>query len=66
VQEAYSLTGEADYLLKMALPDLKRLSTILTDVLLRHEAVAHVRSSVVLQRLKDTARLPLGHVKATP
>jgi len=64
VQEAYALTGEADYLVKMALPDLKTLSSILNDVLMPHESVAHVRSSVVLQRLKETARLPLKHVKS--
>src|SRR6476660_9194347 len=29
VQEAYSMTGEADYLLKLAVPDLKALSRIL-------------------------------------
>jgi DNA-binding Lrp family transcriptional regulator len=62
VQEAYSLTGEADYLLKIVVPDLKILSRILNDVLLPHESVAHVRSSIVLDRLKHTNRLPLRHV----
>jgi DNA-binding Lrp family transcriptional regulator len=61
VQEAYSLTGEADYLLKIVVPDLKTLSRILNDVFLPHESVAHVRSSIVLDRLKHTNRLPLGH-----
>ena len=62
VQEAYSLTGEADYLVKLAVPDLKALSHILNDVFLPHESVAHVRSSIVLDRLKQTMRLPLGHL----
>jgi DNA-binding Lrp family transcriptional regulator len=62
VQEAYSLTGEADYLIKMALPDLTALSRILSDVFLPHTSVAHVRSSVVLDRLKQTTRLPLRHL----
>jgi DNA-binding Lrp family transcriptional regulator len=62
VQEAYSLTGEADYLVKMALPDLAALSRILSDVFLPHESVAHVRSSIVLDRLKQTMRLPLRHL----
>src|SRR5215470_5316490 len=43
VQEAYSLTGEADYLVKMAVPDLKTLSRIVSDVFLAHHSVAHVR-----------------------
>jgi DNA-binding Lrp family transcriptional regulator len=62
VQEAYSLTGEADYLVKMAVPDLAALSRILNDVFLPHESVAHVRSSIVLDRLKQTTRLPLRHL----
>jgi DNA-binding Lrp family transcriptional regulator len=59
IQEAYSLTGETDYLLKMVLPDLKSLAATVNDRLLAHDTVAHVRSSVVLDRLKETARLPL-------
>jgi len=69
VQEAYSLTGEADYLLKVTVQDLKALARILNDVLLRHESVAHVRTSVVLERLKQSTSLPLSHLlksSATP
>jgi DNA-binding Lrp family transcriptional regulator len=66
VQEAYSLTGEADYLVKIAVVDLKALSRILNDVLLAHGSVAHVHSAIVLDRLKKTARLPLTHLRATP
>jgi len=62
VQEAYALTGEADYLVKMAVPDLAALSRILNEVFLPHESVAHVRSSIVLDRLKQTLRLPLRHL----
>ncbi len=62
VQEAYSLTGAADYVLKLVVEDLQALSRILNDVLLPHQSVAHVRSSIVLDRLKQTTRLPLGHL----
>ncbi len=62
VQEAFSLTGEADYLVKMVVPDLKTLSRIISEVLLPHRSVAHVRSSVVLDRVKQTTRLPLRHL----
>jgi DNA-binding Lrp family transcriptional regulator len=62
VQEAYSLTGEADYLVKIAVPHLKALSHVLNDVFLPHESVAHLRSSIVLDRLKQTTRLPLRHL----
>jgi DNA-binding Lrp family transcriptional regulator len=63
VQEAYSLTGEADYLVKLAVPDLKALSRILSDVFLAHGSVAHVHSAIALDRLKKTARLPLTHLR---
>ena len=62
VLEAYSLTGEADYLVKIAVPTLKDLSHLLAEVFLPHPSVAHLRSSIVLDRLKQTGSLPLGHV----
>jgi DNA-binding Lrp family transcriptional regulator len=64
VQEAYSLTGDADYLLKIILRDLKSLSDIVNNVLMPHPSIAHVRSSIVLDRLKATTKLPLGNVRA--
>ena len=60
IQEAYSMTGDADYLLKVVLHDLKNLSDIVNNVLMPHQSVAHVRSSIVLNRLKETSRLPLA------
>jgi len=59
IQEAYALTGDSDYLLKVVLRDLKSLSDIVNDVLMPHQSVAHVRSSIVLDRLKQSAKLPL-------
>jgi len=63
IQEAYSLTGDADYLLKAVLRDLKGLSDLVNNVLMPHPSVAHVRSSIVLDRLKETSRLPLKAVR---
>jgi DNA-binding Lrp family transcriptional regulator len=62
VQEAFSLTGEADYLVKLAVPDLKTLARIIGTILLPHRSVAHVRSSIVLDRVKQTTRLPLRYL----
>ena len=59
ILEAYALTGDADYLLKAVLPDLRSLSELVNDVLLPHPSVARVRSSVVLERLKQSPNLPL-------
>lgn len=64
VQEAFAVTGEADYLIKMIVPDLPALARILNEVFLPHESVAQVRSSIALTRLKDSPLLPLaGHLK---
>jgi len=62
VQEAYALTGTADYLVKLVVPDLKALANILNDVFLPHASIQHVHSSIVLDRLKQTSCLPLGHI----
>ena len=59
VQEAYATTGDTDYVLKIVVPDLKDLSVLLNEILLPHESVARLRSSIVLDRLKETAWLPL-------
>jgi DNA-binding Lrp family transcriptional regulator len=59
VQEAHALTGEMDYVLKIVTPDLKALADFVNDVLLPHESVQHVKTSIVLQTLKETGALPL-------
>src|SRR6201989_1612683 len=59
IQEAYSLTGDADYVLKAVLRDLKGLSNLVNDVLMPHQSVGDVRSSLVLDPLKESTKLPL-------
>jgi DNA-binding Lrp family transcriptional regulator len=59
VQEAYALTGEMDYVLKVVTPDLRSLSDFVNEILLPHESVQHVKTAIVLQTLKETAELPL-------
>ena len=59
VLEAHALTGEADYLLKVAVGDLKALSQLVNEVLLPHESVARVRSEIALDTLKEPGVLPL-------
>jgi DNA-binding Lrp family transcriptional regulator len=62
IQEAYALSGETDYMLKAIVPDLKSLSHLINDRLLGHSTVSRVCSSIVLERLKATSRLPLARV----
>ncbi|XYK78942.1 MAG: Lrp/AsnC family transcriptional regulator [Labrenzia sp.] len=59
VQEAHTLTGDVDYMLKVVVRDLKALSRIVNDELLPQEAVQHVKSSIAMDTLKDDNLLPL-------
>lgn len=59
VLEAYALTGEMDYHLKVATRGLAGLSRFVNDVLLPHDSVQHVKTSIVLDTLKSFDGLPL-------
>ncbi|MGV6812904.1 MAG: Lrp/AsnC family transcriptional regulator [Brevirhabdus sp.] len=56
---AWTLTGEADYLLRVYCTDLGALNALIHDVLLRHPSVARVHSQIVMDQLKTDAPLPL-------
>lgn len=56
---AWTLTGEADYLLRVWCADLPELNRIIHHVLLPHPAVARVQSQIVMDQLKTDAPLPL-------
>jgi DNA-binding Lrp family transcriptional regulator len=62
ILDAYTLTGDADYLLRVVTTDLAALSRFVSDVLLPHGTVARVESRIVLDRLKQDGPLPLGRV----
>jgi len=59
VLEAYALTGEMDYHLKVVTRGLADLSRFVNDVLLPHESVQHVKTSIVLDTLKTFEGLPV-------
>ena len=59
VQEAHSMTGDMDYLVKVTVADLAALSQFINDVLLPHEAVHQVHSTIVLNTIKRNGGLPL-------
>jgi DNA-binding Lrp family transcriptional regulator len=63
VQEAFSVAGDADYVLKVVVSDVQSLSALISDVLLPHRSVAHVKSSIVLGIVKSGADLPLPEAK---
>ncbi|WDZ76170.1 Lrp/AsnC family transcriptional regulator [Ensifer adhaerens] len=59
VLEAYALTGEMDYHLRVVTPDLAGLSRFVNDVLLPHDSVQHVKTSIVLETLKSFEGVPI-------
>lgn len=56
---AWTLTGEADYLLRIHCADLAALNRLVQQVLLPHPAVSRVQSQIVLERIKPDAPLPV-------
>lgn len=56
---AWTLTGEFDYLLRVAARDLADLNRVVQDVLLPHAAVARVQSRIVMERVKSDAPAPI-------
>lgn len=59
VQECQSLTGEADYLLKVVVSDLKRFADFMSEHLMKAPEVANIRSSIVLESIKETGAYPV-------
>ncbi len=59
IQACYTLTGESDYLVRAVVSDLAGLQALINDTLLPHQAIAQVRSNIVLEELKSGDRLPL-------
>ena len=56
---AWTLTGEADYLLRIYCKDLAALNNLVQQVLLPHPAVSRVQSQIVMERVKPDAPLPI-------
>lgn len=59
ILDAYSVTGEADFVLRIVAPDLAGFADFVSARLLRQEGIRSVRSSIVLHRIKQTTALPL-------
>lgn len=55
---AWTLTGEADYLLRVYCEDLGALNRLIHHILLPDPAVARVQSQIVMDRLKEDSPLP--------
>ncbi|MCX7566389.1 Lrp/AsnC family transcriptional regulator [Sulfitobacter sp. F26169L] len=58
IVSAWTMTGDADYLLRVYCEDLPALNRLIHEVLLPHKAVARVQSQIVMDQLKRDSPLP--------
>ncbi len=59
VMDCVALTGEMDYLLRVAVQDMAHFSRFITDKLLAHPTVRDCKSSFVMDVLKAAAAVPV-------
>lgn len=55
----WSTTGQADYVIKVLVPDIQAYEQFLHATAFRLPGVTHVRSSVVMKEVKAETRLPI-------
>ncbi|GAA5541751.1 MULTISPECIES: Lrp/AsnC family transcriptional regulator [Brucella] len=60
VREAYSVSGDADYVLIIVAKDLSAFADFIHLVLLPHPQVARVQSEIALRTMKSETGLPIG------
>jgi Lrp/AsnC family leucine-responsive transcriptional regulator len=62
VVACHMVSGEADYLLEVVVPDLEHYERFLLDRLLALTMIKEVRSNIAIQTAKVAAPLPLDHL----
>jgi DNA-binding Lrp family transcriptional regulator len=61
VLECYLMTGDADYLLRVVVPDVSAYEAFLRDALTTIESAAGIKSSFALKQVKYSTALPLAN-----
>ena len=62
VMECYLMTGDADYLLRVAVPDMPALESFILEQLLPIAQVEKIRSSFALKQVRYKTALPLNNL----
>ncbi|MDF3841620.1 Lrp/AsnC family transcriptional regulator [Pseudomonas citronellolis] len=62
VISVHLVSGEADFLLQVVVPDLRAYEHFLTGTLLKLPGVSDIRSNFAISTLKESAPLPLQHL----
>jgi len=65
VMECYLMTGDADYLLRVVVPDLQALERFILAFLSKVPGVGNIRSSFALKQVKYQTALPLEREAAS-
>jgi Lrp/AsnC family leucine-responsive transcriptional regulator len=60
VVSCHALTGDQDFILQVIAADLEALSNVVLKKLLKIPCVRDLRSSIVLETVKRSVRVPLG------
>jgi Lrp/AsnC family leucine-responsive transcriptional regulator len=60
VMECYLMTGDADYLIRIAVPDVPALERFIIEQLSPMKMVEKIRSSFALKQVRYKTALPLG------
>jgi Lrp/AsnC family leucine-responsive transcriptional regulator len=64
VTKCLAMTGSYDFILEVYGKDLEALSNVVLKKLIRVPNVRDLQSSVVLETIKRTVRIPLAHLQA--
>lgn len=59
IVECYAITGDADFILKVRVADIRTYERFLNDVLFRIPGIRHIKSSFTLREVKYDTALPL-------
>jgi len=60
VLECFAMTGDADYLLRVMVPDAAAFERFLQDAVFTRPVVQHVRSNFALRQVKYETAIPIG------
>lgn len=63
VVSCHLVSGEADFLLQVVVPDLAHYESLLLGHLLRLPGVSDIRSNFAIQTVKEQQALPLDHLR---
>jgi Lrp/AsnC family transcriptional regulator len=65
IVEAWRLTGEADYLLRIVVPDVETYDAVYQRLIERLE-FSDINSAIAMEEMKYTTAVPTGYIQTKP